>query len=158
MRNSKLCWVHCAPSVLVVLLKSQDLSQIQNPRHWDPRNFHLCPCRTEGHRSMLDQVRHWQCHLLFWLLATECPRGPLIIHRLGHRSHRTNSQHGCVRVTLLLAIYCQSVRLGAKPVEADDQRFFFAAEPLRSESLCNIFTDEVCLLWIGFACHRVRVL
>jgi hypothetical protein len=36
-----------------------------------------------------------------------------------------------VRVTLRLAVYRQSLRLGAKLLEAQDQRFFFATEPLR---------------------------
>jgi hypothetical protein len=37
-----------------------------------------------------------------------------------------------VRVTLRLAVYCQSVCLGTKHLEALDQIFFFATEPLRS--------------------------
>jgi hypothetical protein len=36
-----------------------------------------------------------------------------------------------VTSTLWLAVYCQSVRLGAKPLEVHDQRFF-STEPLRS--------------------------
>jgi hypothetical protein len=36
-----------------------------------------------------------------------------------------------VRVTLRLAVYSQSVRLGAKPLEIHDQRFFFVTEPLQ---------------------------
>jgi hypothetical protein len=48
-----------------------------------------------------------------------------------------------VRVSLRLAVYRQSIRLGAKTHDADDQRFFpFARKPLRSESLCNILSDE----------------
>jgi hypothetical protein len=47
-----------------------------------------------------------------------------------------------VTVTLRLAVYRQSVRLGAKPLEPHDQRFFFSPEPLRSYSLCNIISDE----------------
>jgi hypothetical protein len=45
------------------------------------------------------------------------------------------------RVTSWLAVYHQSVHLGAKPLETRDQ-FFFTTEPLRSESLCNILSDE----------------
>jgi hypothetical protein len=37
-----------------------------------------------------------------------------------------------VRVTLLLAVYRQSVRLGVKPLESHDQRLFFSTERLRS--------------------------
>jgi hypothetical protein len=36
-----------------------------------------------------------------------------------------------IRVTLRLAVYRQSVPLGAKPLETHDQRFF-STEPLRS--------------------------
>jgi hypothetical protein len=47
-----------------------------------------------------------------------------------------------VRVTLRLAVYHQSVRLGGYILEAHDQRFFFSTEPLRSQSLCNILSVE----------------
>jgi hypothetical protein len=30
-----------------------------------------------------------------------------------------------IRVTLRLAVYCQSVRFGAKPLKVHDQTFFF---------------------------------
>jgi hypothetical protein len=36
-----------------------------------------------------------------------------------------------VKITLRLAVYRQSVRLGAKPHEAEEQSFF-STEPLRS--------------------------
>jgi hypothetical protein len=36
-----------------------------------------------------------------------------------------------VKVTLRLAVYRQSVRLGAKPLEAQDQRFFYPNELMR---------------------------
>jgi hypothetical protein len=36
------------------------------------------------------------------------------------------------RVTLRLAVYRQSVRLGSKLLAAHDQRFIFATEPLLS--------------------------
>jgi hypothetical protein len=35
-----------------------------------------------------------------------------------------------------------SVRLGDKPFEAHDQRFFFATELLQPKYVCNIFSDE----------------
>jgi hypothetical protein len=35
------------------------------------------------------------------------------------------------RVTLRIAVYRQSVRLGDKPIEAHEQRLFFATEPLQ---------------------------
>jgi hypothetical protein len=46
-----------------------------------------------------------------------------------------------VRVTLRLAVYRQSVLLRDKPLETHDNTFF-ATEPLRSESLCNILSDD----------------
>jgi hypothetical protein len=36
-----------------------------------------------------------------------------------------------VRVTLRLAIYCQSIRLGDKPHETQDKKFYFPTEHLR---------------------------
>jgi hypothetical protein len=47
-----------------------------------------------------------------------------------------------VRVTSQLAVYCQSVHLVAKPLEAHDQRLHFSTELLQSQSLCNILSDE----------------
>jgi hypothetical protein len=41
-----------------------------------------------------------------------------------------------------MAVYHQSVRLGAKPLEAHDQRYFFSTESLRKSFLCNILSDE----------------
>jgi hypothetical protein len=46
-----------------------------------------------------------------------------------------------VRVTLRLAVYCQSVPLGGKPLETHDQ-YFFSTEHLRSYSLCNILSEK----------------
>jgi hypothetical protein len=34
------------------------------------------------------------------------------------------------------------IHFGAKPLEAYDQRFSFSTEPLRSQSLCIILSDE----------------
>jgi hypothetical protein len=47
-----------------------------------------------------------------------------------------------VRVTLLLAVYCPSVRPGDKSFETHDQKFYFTIEHLRLVSLCNILSDE----------------
>jgi hypothetical protein len=46
------------------------------------------------------------------------------------------------RVTLRLAVYSQSVRLGDKPLEIQDQNFYFPTEHLRLLCLCNILSDE----------------
>jgi hypothetical protein len=46
-----------------------------------------------------------------------------------------------VKVTLQLAVYRQSVRHGAKPLETHDQRFFFHLT-LWSLSLRNILSDK----------------
>jgi hypothetical protein len=45
------------------------------------------------------------------------------------------------RVTLGLAVYRQSVRLGAEPLETHGQ-CFLSIEHLRSQSLHNVFSDE----------------
>jgi hypothetical protein len=45
-----------------------------------------------------------------------------------------------VRVTLRLAVYRQSVRLGDKPLETHD-KYFFSTEHLGLQSLCNILSD-----------------
>jgi hypothetical protein len=47
-----------------------------------------------------------------------------------------------VRVTLRVAIYDQSVCLGAEPFETHGQNFCFSFEHLRSQFLCNILSDE----------------
>jgi hypothetical protein len=47
-----------------------------------------------------------------------------------------------VRVTLRLAVYRQSVRLGDKPLETHDTVVFSPTEHLRLWSLCNILSDE----------------
>jgi hypothetical protein len=47
-----------------------------------------------------------------------------------------------VIVTLRLAVYRQSVNLGAKHLEAHGQRFILANEPLMSLFFCNILSDE----------------
>jgi hypothetical protein len=46
------------------------------------------------------------------------------------------------RVTLRLAVYRPSVRLGDKPLETHDQYSCFPTEHLRLQSLCNILSDE----------------
>jgi hypothetical protein len=51
----------------------------------------------------------------------------------------------CVRVTLRLAIYRQSVHLADKPLETHDH-YLFPAEHLRLKSLCSIVSDDrMCL-------------
>jgi hypothetical protein len=60
-----------------------------------------------------------------------------------------------VRVTLRLVVYRQSVRLGAKPLEAHDQRYIFwqlnpcGRSPYVTSS--SLRRRWVRLLWIGFA-------
>jgi hypothetical protein len=43
-------------------------------------------------------------------------------------------------VTLRLQVYCQSVRVGAKPLETHDQ-YYFSTEHLQLWFLCNILSD-----------------
>jgi hypothetical protein len=47
-----------------------------------------------------------------------------------------------VRITLRLAVYRQSVRLGYKPLETHDQNIYSPTAHLRSQSLCNTLSDE----------------
>jgi hypothetical protein len=47
-----------------------------------------------------------------------------------------------VRITLRLAVYRQSVRLGDKLLETHYQNFYFSTEHLRLQFLCNILSDE----------------
>jgi hypothetical protein len=49
------------------------------------------------------------------------------------------------RVTLRMASYRQSVRLGAKPLEFHNQRFFAAVEHLRSQSSRNFCGERMAL-------------
>jgi hypothetical protein len=58
-----------------------------------------------------------------------------------------------VRVTLRLAVYRPSVRLGAKPLEAHDQRFFLQLNFSGYSPYVISFLTRgwVCLLWILFA-------
>jgi hypothetical protein len=67
-------------------------------------------------------------------------------------SHNLYSRPAKVRVTLRLAVYRQSVRLGAKLLEAHHQRFFFQLDPC-GYSPCvtsSLTRGWVSLLWIGF--------
>jgi hypothetical protein len=55
---------------------------------------------------------------------------------------RRSSRSRWIRVTLRLAVYLQSVRLGVKPLETCDQLFYFQTEHLWLQSLRNILSDE----------------
>jgi hypothetical protein len=78
--------------------------------------------------------------------------------------YSTPPPHGKVqcereRVTLRLAAYRQSVRLGAWPLETHDQRFFFQLNscgnsPYVTSSLTRRW---VCLLWICLAFRQVCI-
>jgi hypothetical protein len=48
------------------------------------------------------------------------------------QNDRMKYAKGKVKFILQLVVNCQSVHLGAKPLEAHDQRFFFSTEPLQS--------------------------
>jgi hypothetical protein len=57
-----------------------------------------------------------------------------------------------VRVTLRLAVCCQSVRLGAKFLESHGQRFFQLSPCNHSPyATSSLTTGWVCLTWTGFA-------
>jgi hypothetical protein len=59
---------------------------------------------------------------------------------------------------LRLAVYCQSVGLGTKPLETHDQRFFWLNPCGHSPYVTASLTRRwVCLLWICFACVKCVV-
>jgi hypothetical protein len=61
-----------------------------------------------------------------------------------------------VKFTLLLAVSRQSVRLGIKPLETHDQRFFQLNPCCNSAYVTTSLTRiRVCLLWICLAFRRV---
>jgi hypothetical protein len=82
-----------------------------------------------------------------------------------------------VEVTLRLEVYRQTFHLGVKPLETHDQRPS-STEPLWSQSLCNILSDEkmglslmnmlgfsssvriahIARYWIFFLLHYIQVL
>jgi hypothetical protein len=57
-----------------------------------------------------------------------------------------------VKLTLRLAVYRQSIRLGARPLEAHNQRFFFQLNSCgNSPYVTSSLARWVCLLWIRLA-------
>jgi hypothetical protein len=63
-----------------------------------------------------------------------------------------------VKVTLRLAVYRQSVRLGVKSLETHDQRFFQESSCSHSPYVTPSLTKRwVCLLWICLAFRQVYV-
>jgi hypothetical protein len=60
------------------------------------------------------------------------------------------------KVTLRLAVYCQSVRLGIKPLETHDQTFFQLKSCInRPHVISSPMRGWVCLLWILLAFHQM---
>jgi hypothetical protein len=64
-----------------------------------------------------------------------------------------------VRVTLRLAVYRQSVRLGVKPLETHDQTFFFQLDPCGDSPYVTSSLSRrwFCLLWICLAFRQVYI-
>jgi hypothetical protein len=82
------------------------------------------------HQDMLHHLQR-EC---FICLVVVCHQGLQVFWR---------TEQVKVKVTLRLAVYCQSVHLGAKPLQAHNQRYFSSTEPLQSR---NILSDEkTCL-------------
>jgi hypothetical protein len=79
---------------------------------------------------LLSQIRDFPFCRLLWLAGLQWRYSTPPPHRIDR-----------VRVTLRLAVYRWSVRLGAEPLETHDQNFL-SSENLRSESLCNILSAE----------------
>jgi hypothetical protein len=63
------------------------------------------------------------------------------------------------RVILQLVVYHQSVDLGTMLLQTNNQRVFFATEPMQSQSLCNILCDErMGSCFIGTSVVHIRQL
>jgi hypothetical protein len=64
-----------------------------------------------------------------------------------------------VKVTLRLAVYCQSVRLGDKPLETHDQRFFFQPNFCCNGPYVTSFLTKgwIYFSWIGVAFCQVFI-
>jgi hypothetical protein len=69
------------------------------------------------------------------------------------KCHRLRAFWVRVRVILPLAVYCQSVRLGANPLEDHYQRFFLQLNPCGNSPYVtsSLMRGWVCLLWICLA-------
>jgi hypothetical protein len=64
-----------------------------------------------------------------------------------------------VKLTLRLAVYHQSVRLGFNPHETHDQRYFFQLNPCGHPNITPSLKGRlVCLLWLCLAFRQVYVL
>jgi hypothetical protein len=123
------------------------LSTTRSIPYWTPSFF----CVTdlvliyEWVTSSPSVVRWWTLHswtLKYWtafwiLLRNESLLRMTSVFRINSTPVRVR-----VRVTLRLAVYRQSVPLGAEPLETHDKQFFPSIELLRPQSLHNILSDE----------------
>jgi hypothetical protein len=80
-----------------------------------------------------------------------CPRPQLTVH-IYHNCKSQLKVKVKARVTLQLAVYHQSVRFGANPLETHDQRFFQLNSCCQRPYVTSSLTRRwVCLLWIRLA-------
>jgi hypothetical protein len=62
-----------------------------------------------------------------------------------------------VKVTLRLVVYRQTVRLGVKPLESHDKRFFFWLNPCSNSAYITFSLTRRRLLWICLAFRQMTV-
>jgi hypothetical protein len=88
------------------------------------------------------------CHLLWLVELRWCYSNP--------PPHGVLNQPS--QVTLRLAVYRQSVRLGVRPFESHDQRFFFQLNPCGNSAYVTSLTRRwIYLLWICLAFRQVYI-
>jgi hypothetical protein len=99
-------------------------------------NYFLCPFYNPSARTAAQKTQLFSCYVR--LLGNAFTR---LFHSKGCTGHILYHVKVKVKVTLRLAVYRQSVRIGDKPLETHDQ-IIFSTELLRQYSLCSILSDE----------------
>jgi hypothetical protein len=97
-------------------------------------------------------------HSDFWFWVPRDLWSYFIVWRLWEpRAHSHWVPRIKVKVTLRLAVYCQSFRLGAKPLEDHEQNSFFQLNPCRHSPYVTfcVTIGWVCLSWMCVALSNV---
>jgi hypothetical protein len=114
-----------------------------------PSLYNFCNHKWTFNMSQVFHVYVW-CICLFTHLYTY-----ILMHdrylSLFSQVHKAVDSKVKVKVTLRLAVYRQSVRLGVKPRETHDQRFFQLIPCSNSRYVTSSLTRRwVCLLWLAW--------
>jgi hypothetical protein len=135
--------------VSAVILESDTLlSQIRNTLTCRARSPYVYP-QEQGGLVIAPGTGFFFLRLLLlagllWRYSNSLPRGACLLKK--------------VKVTFRLAVYRQSVRLGVKPLETHDQRFFQLNSCGNSPYVTSLLTRKwVCLLWIWLAFRQAHV-